>query len=42
MLSCAAVSLHQAGPVQQVKVQHDGESNKKGFGFITYGELVRW
>ncbi|KAF6261576.1 hypothetical protein COO60DRAFT_754300 [Scenedesmus sp. NREL 46B-D3] len=29
----------QAGPVQQVKVQHDSDTNKKGFGFITYAAL---
>jgi hypothetical protein len=39
MLSGAAAYLHQAGPVQQVKVQHN--VNRKGFGFITYGDLVR-
>jgi hypothetical protein len=40
--SCvAAPSMHQAGPVQHVKVQHDAETNKKGFGFITYAGLVR-
>ncbi|WIA22554.1 hypothetical protein OEZ86_009543 [Tetradesmus obliquus] len=29
----------QAGPVQHVKVQHDSDTNKKGFGFITYADL---
>jgi hypothetical protein len=41
MPSCTAVSLHQAGPVQQVKVQHNAGTTNKGFGFITYAELVR-
>jgi hypothetical protein len=28
--------------VQQVKVQHNAGTSNKGFGFITYAELVRW